>query len=212
MWAREAEKTEGCRPQSWPPWYTTVTRERDMRMNPPEKLVSHEFEQRVLGAALRGPGYHYLTDNGITRDMFTSAPHRVIFDAIKGMADARRDVDPSTVAEWLVFRDLNDDAVNAAYLWELVSMRNSGTDAEIVRAKAQMRKAWGVMASAQAAAADGNLDVSALIASLVKLDQPASSHEHNANAIIQAAIDEIERQVAGITAGVKYGEIGRAHV
>lgn len=171
----------------------------------PENLTSFAFEQRLLGRAMRNEGFHHLNDRAITIEMFESSVHRGIFEALEGMARERMDVDPFTMNEWLAARDMTSDALNLSYLLELFQVVGADADAEVVRKKWEQRKAWLTLANAMDGAARGELDVSSLIAGLINLERPASRNEHDSEQIAKAAIDEIEKVVAGTVQGVRYG-------
>lgn len=176
-----------------------------MTIKTPENLSSFAFEQRLLARAMQKDGYHHLNDQGVRREMFDSAPHRAIFDALQGMAIDRIAADPFTVNEWLAAREMTTDALNLPYLLELYQVTGSDSDAEVVRKKWEQRRAWLTLAGAMEQAGKAELDVSSLIASLVNLERPASTSEHTSQQIARAAIDEVERQISGAAQGVKYG-------
>ncbi len=104
---------------------------------------SVEAEQSVLGGLLLdNTALEHVVDLVGEQD-FYRREHRLIFEAVRALADASQPFDVITVSEWLGAREQLDPAGGLAYLGELAhntpSAANIKTYAEIVRERAVLR-------------------------------------------------------------------------
>lgn len=174
----------------------------------PEKLTCFESEQQVIGIAISFDEWERIELSGLAAQHFLSAPHRMIFNACKTLHAKRQGVDVYTVQHALSESDTLDMAGGFQYLIELAKNArpsNLDTHIEIVKLKHQSREAYALMSSAVEEAKTGDLNVNDLISSLMNRMSTASTAEHDANSVANAAIDELEKSIKGHFPGVKYG-------
>ena len=111
----------------------------DLRV-PPHSI---DAEQAVLGGLmLSARAWDMIADRVGERD-FYRADHRVIFRAIAGLASEQKPCDAVTLDDWLVDRNLTDDAGGKGYAIHLAATTPSAANivahADIVREKALLR-------------------------------------------------------------------------
>ena len=107
---------------------------------PPHSI---EAEQSVLGGLLiDNEAWERIADVVIEQD-FYRRDHRMVFAAIRALADQGRPFDALTTADWLEGQGVLDEAGGLAYLGELArdtpSSANIGAYAEIMRERAVLR-------------------------------------------------------------------------
>jgi len=104
----------------------------------PELPHSTEAEQSVLGALMMSPESLPSVRAQLREDHFFHSSHRAIFKAAMGLADAKRPVDPTTVADAL------ESAETAAYALEIAaghySVANLPGYVDLVRRSAAKRR------------------------------------------------------------------------
>ncbi|MCE7902139.1 MAG: replicative DNA helicase [Gammaproteobacteria bacterium PRO9] len=111
---------------------------------PPEPPSSNQAEQALLGGLmLDNSSWDRIADLVGSADFFRP-DHRLIFDAIQGLAERSQPADPVTLGEYLASRSELADAGGAAYLTELVtdtpSAANVAFYARIIRERALLRR------------------------------------------------------------------------
>ena len=107
---------------------------------PPHSI---EAEQSVLGGLLiDNEAWERIADIVIEQD-FYRRDHRIVFTAIRALADQGRPVDTVTTADWLDGQGVLEEAGGLAYLGELArdtpSSANIGAYAEIMRERSVLR-------------------------------------------------------------------------
>ena len=107
---------------------------------PPHSI---EAEQSVLGGLLiDNEAWERVADILIEQD-FYRRDHRMLFAAIRSLADRGRPFDTVTTADWLESQGVLEEAGGLAYIGELArdtpSSANIGTYAEIMRERAVLR-------------------------------------------------------------------------
>ncbi len=112
----------------------------------PLKVPPHsiEAEQSVLGGLLlENSTWDQVADKVVESD-FYRREHRLIFNAIRGLADRNDPFDVVTLSEWLGNHDQLDDVGGLAHLAELAkntpSAANIGAYATIVRERSVLRQ------------------------------------------------------------------------
>lgn len=111
---------------------------------PPEPPSSNQAEQALLGGLmLDNSSWDRIADLVGSADFFRP-DHRLIFDAIQGLAERSQPADPVTLGEYLASRSELANAGGAAYLTELVtdtpSAANVAFYARIIRERALLRR------------------------------------------------------------------------
>ena len=111
---------------------------------PPEPPSSNQAEQALLGGLmLDNSSWDRIADLVGSPDFFRP-DHRLIFDAIQGLAERSQPADPVTLGEYLASRSELANAGGAAYLTELVtdtpSAANVAFYARIIRERALLRR------------------------------------------------------------------------
>ena len=112
---------------------------RDLKV-PPHSI---EAEQSVLGGLLLDSSAWERVGDVVLEEDFYRRDHRLIFAAIRGLADANQPIDAVTAAGWLDGQGALQDAGGLVYLGELArgtpSAANITAYAEIVRERAVLR-------------------------------------------------------------------------
>jgi len=150
-----------------------------------EPLANCEIEQALLGCLLVSP--HFLDDlrEEISPEDFYWTAHRLIYQAILGVADAGLPVDYLTVTRWLKERGELDNAGGVTFITglyhELAASTNARHYARVVREKAVLRN---LTAKLQRALQDCH--------------QPVDD--------LEAFLDHIEESIFEVTAGLDQGE------
>jgi len=111
---------------------------------PPEPPSSNQAEQALLGGLmLDNSSWDRIADLVGSPDFFRP-DHRLIFDAIQGLAERSQPADPVTLGEYLASRSELANAGGTAYLTELVtdtpSAANVAFYARIIRERALLRR------------------------------------------------------------------------
>jgi len=155
------------------------------RIRTAEPLANAEMEQALLGCLLVSP--HLLDDlrEEVSPDDFYWTAHRLIYQAILGVADAGLPVDYLTVTRWLKERGELDHAGGVTFIanlyHELAVSANAKHYTRAVKEKAILR----------------NLTVR-LQRALQDCHQPVDD--------LEALLDQIEEGIFEITAGLDQGE------
>lgn len=104
---------------------------------------SVQAEQAVLGGLMLAPEALAKVSDWLSPEDFIREDHRAIYRAILELTEARKPVDPVTMAEWFIAQDLGDMVGGGQYLIELSTATPSAANivayAEIVADKAKLR-------------------------------------------------------------------------
>ncbi|MEZ5565781.1 MAG: replicative DNA helicase [Gammaproteobacteria bacterium] len=111
---------------------------------PPDPPSSNQAEQALLGGLmLDNSSWDRIADLVVTADFFRP-DHRLIFDAVRELAERSQPADPVTLGEYLASRSELANAGGAAYLAELItdtpSAANVAFYARIIRERALLRR------------------------------------------------------------------------
>ncbi|ARR15359.1 replicative DNA helicase [Xanthomonas citri] len=108
---------------------------------PPQSI---EAEQAVLGGLMLSPDALDRIADRLVEDDFYRRDHRLIYRAIREMAEKNRPYDAVTLGEWFESQGLAEYVAGGAYLVELASTTPSAANivayAEIVRDKSLLRR------------------------------------------------------------------------
>ncbi|HEY0332770.1 MAG TPA: replicative DNA helicase [Stenotrophomonas sp.] len=124
-------------------------RDRDDRPEPridQLRIPPHsvEAEQAVLGGLMLAPDAYDRVNDQLTENDFYRRDHRLIYRAIRELAEKNRPYDAVTLGEWFESQGKLEQVGDGAYLVELASTTpsaaNIGAYAEIVRDKAVLRQ------------------------------------------------------------------------
>ncbi len=177
-------------------------------MTTPDKLSSFESEQIWLGTVILHELTDLITDHGLMEEHFYSSPHRMIFAAMNRIRNKRLRVEMVMVQKELDDAGVLDLAGGMTYLVEIcksTSRSNASHYAETIKKKYRERTAWAVMCDGVQSAAAGELDVDAVISYLMATITTESNYEYDSMGVAQAAIDELEKAMAGTFPGVPFG-------
>lgn len=124
----------------------------DLRI-PPHSVSA---EQSVLGGLMLAPEAWHQVSDILDESDFYRHDHRMIFRAIRELAEKSKPFDVIVVGEWFESADMCDIVDGGAYLIELASntpgISNIRTYADIVQEKASLRRLIDLGAEAQASA------------------------------------------------------------
>ncbi|MCD7098774.1 replicative DNA helicase [Stenotrophomonas sp. MMGLT7] len=105
---------------------------------------SVEAEQAVLGGLMLAPDAYDKVNDQLTENDFYRGDHRLIYRAIRELAEKDRPFDAVTLGEWFESQGKLEQVGDGAYLVELASTTPSAANiaayAEIVRDKAVLRQ------------------------------------------------------------------------
>jgi replicative DNA helicase len=108
---------------------------------PPQSI---ESEQSVLGGLMLAPESLTRIADWLTEDDFYRRDHRLIYRAIRELAERRKPFDSVTLGEWFEVNGLTDQIGSSSYLIDLASTTPSAANlvayAEIVQEKARLRR------------------------------------------------------------------------
>lgn len=176
-------------------------------MNTHEKLSSFDSEQLWLGTLISNGYGDDILEHGIVSEHFSSSVHRAVFDACNRLHGKRVGIELMTVKQELEAMNWLDRAGGFAYLIELCKniTANGRHYAEVIKKRYRARKAWEIMSEGVEHALSGKLDVDHVISSLMATITTESNYEYDSMAVANAAIDELEKAMAGTFPGVMYG-------
>ncbi len=173
------------------------------------KLSSFDAEQYFIGSVISRNQPEIFDAHGMRRNHFESNVHRIIFDACQAVCRDGYTLDLGTLTEALKERGDLDRVGGAAYLIELikvgVSTANALLYAESIKTKAARRKVHNLLLTATAKAAQGDLDVSALVSDLVAVDDDGNEYESNGPQLSELAQEAEDRAARGELMGMPFG-------
>lgn len=174
----------------------------------PEKLISFESEQIWLGTVILYEQPGFITDHGMREEYFSSAVHKMIFSAMCRIHNKRLTIEPMMIQKELDSMGCLDMTGGMPYIIEIMKMTsqsNAKHYADTIKRKYRERVAWEVMRDGVQAAVEGGLDVDAVISALMATITTESNYEYDSMGVAQAAIDELEKAIAGTFPGVPFG-------
>ena len=118
---------------------------------PPTQLKvpphSIDAEQALLGGLMLDEQAWFKVADKVAAEDFYRPSHRIVFDAMRELADANKELDALTLSETLANKALLENAGGNSYLAELMASTpgasNVGAYAEIVRDRATLRRLIG---------------------------------------------------------------------
>lgn len=177
-------------------------------MMTPNKLSSPDSETIWLGTVVLYGKADYITDHGLCAEHFSSQTTGAVFTAINRVHNKRIAIEPTMVCEELKEMGWLDRVGGAAYIYELLkitSQANAKHYADTIKRKYRERTAWAVMREGIESAAAGELDVDSIISALMATITTESNYEYDSMGVAHAAIDELEKAMAGTFPGVPFG-------
>lgn len=173
------------------------------------KLSSFEAEQYLIGGVINHGQPEIFDAYGLRRHHFESNVHRLIFDACQAVTRDGSDLDLGTVTEALREREHLERVGGFAYVVELAksgaSTANAPLYAEVIKTKADRRKVYNLLTAATARAAQGDLDVSALVSALVAVGDAGNEYESNGAELSELAQEAEDRAARGEVMGMPFG-------
>lgn len=144
--------------------------------------ASVEAEQSILGALMLAPERLAEVSNVLSEDDFFRSEHRLIYRAIRDLADNGKPFDPVTICEWFGANHLSDQLSSPSYPTALASTTPSAANiiayADIVREKSILRQLVDVGTAITNAAFTGDKDSAyALAVSRISAIEPRVSSE-----------------------------------
>ncbi|GAB3388235.1 replicative DNA helicase [Lysobacter fragariae] len=138
----QIERLVGLYGESGPDPFKTRRDQRVEQLRVPPQSI--EAEQAVLGGLMLAPDAYDRVADQLSDDDFYRRDHRLIYRAIKELAEKKRPYDAVTLGDWFEAQGLASEVAGGTYLIELASTTPSAANivayAEIVRDKAVLRQ------------------------------------------------------------------------